>query len=68
MVFVFDVFLVYKNGGSVCDCGVFINIEGLFEVLGYFKDDVVRSIDEGDYGCVFMCVKKLKYESICLFK
>lgn len=67
-VLVFDVLSAHKNGGSVCDRGVSINIEGLPEALGYLKDDVVRSIDEGDHGRALMCAKKLKYESTRLFK
>lgn len=67
-VLVFDVLSAHKNGGSVCDRGVSLDIEGLPEALTYLKDDLNRSIDEGDYGRALMNVKKLKFESTRLFK
>ncbi|XP_024375497.1 arginine decarboxylase [Physcomitrium patens] len=67
-VLVFDVLSAHKNGGSACDRGVSYNIDGLPEALAYLRDDLVRSVDDGDHECILTCAKKLKYESTRLFK
>ena len=67
-VLVFDVLSAHKNGGSPCDRGVSLNIDGLPETLAHLRDDLERSIDDGDHDRALMYAKKLKYESTRLFK
>lgn len=67
-VLVFDVFSAHKNGGSHCDRGVSLDIEGLPQALEPYRNELSRSLDEGDHSRALKYAKMLKFESTRLFK